>query len=73
MQGADWLCLGALELAAALLSAQIPLQWLAAIAPSDLLKVFANERKALAFVPLRHRSHVERYRLRSPSAKGRSG
>ncbi|WP_436084110.1 ABC transporter permease [Pararhizobium sp. LjRoot235] len=41
---ADWLRLGALALAAALLSALIPLRRLAAIAPSDLLKVFANER-----------------------------
>jgi putative ABC transport system permease protein len=41
---ADWLRLGALALAAALLSALIPLRRLAAIAPADLLKVFANER-----------------------------
>jgi putative ABC transport system permease protein len=41
---ADWLRLGLLALAASLLSALIPLRQLAAIAPSDLLKVFANER-----------------------------
>ena len=35
---ADWLRLGALALAAALLSALIPLRRLAAIAPTDLLK-----------------------------------
>ncbi len=41
---ADWLRLGAIALAAALLSALIPLRRLARVTPSDLLKVFANER-----------------------------
>lgn len=40
----DWLRLAALALAASLLSAFIPLRQLAAVAPSDLLRVFANER-----------------------------
>ncbi|CZT36930.1 putative ABC transport system permease protein [Rhizobium sp. 9140] len=41
---ADWVRLAALALAASLLSAFIPLRQLAAVSPSDLLKVFANER-----------------------------
>lgn len=41
---ADWLRLGAIALAAALLSALIPLRRLARVTPTDLLKVFANER-----------------------------
>lgn len=41
---ADWVRLAALALGASLLSAIIPLRQLAATAPSDLLKVFANER-----------------------------
>lgn len=41
---ADWVRLAALALGASLLSAFIPLRQLAAVAPSDLLKVFANER-----------------------------
>ncbi|SES29023.1 putative ABC transport system permease protein [Rhizobium sp. NFR03] len=40
----DWVRLAALALAASLLSAFIPLRQLAAVAPSDLLRVFANER-----------------------------
>lgn len=40
----DWLRLGVIALAAALLSVLIPLSRLAKVAPSDLLKVFANER-----------------------------
>lgn len=41
---ADWLRLGVSALAAALLSALIPLWRLARVTPTDLLKVFANER-----------------------------
>ena len=41
---ADWLRLGTIALAAALLSALIPLRRLARVTPTDLLKVFANER-----------------------------
>jgi putative ABC transport system permease protein len=41
---ADWLRLGAIALAAALLSVLIPLRRLAGVSPTDLLKVFANER-----------------------------
>lgn len=41
---ADWIRLGLFALAAALLSALIPLRRLAKLSPSDLLKVFANER-----------------------------
>lgn len=41
---ADWVRLAILALGASLLSALIPLRQLAATAPSDLLKVFANER-----------------------------
>lgn len=40
----DWLVLGTVALAAAIVSVFIPLRRLATIAPSDLLKVFANER-----------------------------
>ncbi|NLS04760.1 ABC transporter permease [Rhizobium sp. P32RR-XVIII] len=40
----DWLRLGVIASAAALLSVLIPLSRLAKVAPSDLLKVFANER-----------------------------
>ena len=41
---ADWARLGVFALAAALLSALIPLRRLAGLSPADLLKVFANER-----------------------------
>lgn len=40
----DWLVLGLVALAAAILSVFIPLRRLATVAPSDLLRVFANER-----------------------------
>jgi len=40
----DWIELGALALAAALLAAFIPVRRLSQLAPSDLLRVFANER-----------------------------
>jgi putative ABC transport system permease protein len=40
----DWVQLGGLALAAALLAAAIPVRRLSRLAPSDLLKVFANER-----------------------------
>jgi putative ABC transport system permease protein len=40
----DWLVLGLVALAAALVSVFIPLRRLATIGPSDLLRVFANER-----------------------------
>ncbi|MGA1804289.1 FtsX-like permease family protein [Rhizobium sp. HT1-10] len=40
----DWLRLAVFALAAALLSALIPLRRLASLSPSDLLRVFANER-----------------------------
>ncbi|WP_250954665.1 ABC transporter permease [Rhizobium sp. CG5] len=41
---ADWLRLAALALVAALLAALVPLRNLARLTPSDLLRVFANER-----------------------------
>ena len=41
---ADWLRLGAFALVAALIAAFVPLRRLASLSPSDLLKVFANER-----------------------------
>jgi putative ABC transport system permease protein len=40
----DWLVLGLVALIAAIVSVFIPLQRLATIGPSDLLRVFANER-----------------------------
>ncbi|QKK33081.1 ABC transporter permease (plasmid) [Rhizobium indicum] len=40
----DWLWLGAIALAAALLSVLVPVRRLASINPADLLRVFANER-----------------------------
>ncbi|TCU20509.1 FtsX-like permease family protein [Rhizobium sullae] len=40
----DWLVLGSVALAAAIVSVFIPLRRLATIGPSDLLRVFANER-----------------------------
>jgi putative ABC transport system permease protein len=40
----DWLVLGLVALAAAIVSVFIPLRRLATIGPSDLLRVFANER-----------------------------
>jgi putative ABC transport system permease protein len=40
----DWIQLGGLALAAALLAAAIPVRRLSRLAPSDLLRVFANER-----------------------------
>ncbi len=40
----DWVQLGGLALAAALLAAAIPVRRLSRLAPSDLLRVFANER-----------------------------
>ncbi|MBZ4690678.1 MAG: hypothetical protein JG765_1929 [Cereibacter sp.] len=41
---AEWLKLGALALLAAAIAAAIPVRRLARLAPSDLLRVFANER-----------------------------
>ncbi|MEH6775263.1 MAG: FtsX-like permease family protein, partial [Cereibacter changlensis] len=41
---AEWLRLGALALLAAAIAAAIPVRRLARLAPSDLLRVFANER-----------------------------
>jgi putative ABC transport system permease protein len=40
----DWIQLGGLALAVALLAAAIPVRRLSRLAPSDLLRVFANER-----------------------------
>jgi putative ABC transport system permease protein len=40
----DWLILAIVALAAAIVSIFVPLRRLATIAPSDLLRVFANER-----------------------------
>jgi len=40
----DWLVLGTVALAAAIVSVFIPLRRLATIVPSDLLRIFANER-----------------------------
>lgn len=40
----DWLVLGLVALAAAIVSVFIPLRRLATIVPSDLLRIFANER-----------------------------
>lgn len=40
----DWFWLGAIALAAALLSVLVPVRRLASINPADLLGIFANER-----------------------------
>ncbi|RWY90570.1 ABC transporter permease [Rhizobium leguminosarum] len=40
----DWFWLGAIALAAALLSVLVPVRRLASINPADLLRIFANER-----------------------------
>ncbi len=40
----EWIRLGLVALAAAVVSALIPLRRLTGLAPSELLKVFANER-----------------------------
>ncbi|MDJ0993513.1 MAG: FtsX-like permease family protein [Dinoroseobacter sp.] len=41
---ADWLVLGLLAILAALVAAAWPARWLSTRAPSDLLRIFANER-----------------------------